>query len=364
MEEKEPDFVKKSKVIADDNYKKWLGELKQRLQRSQIKAAVKVNTVMLEFYWGLGRDIVALKAEQTWGSGLVEQLSLDLKEAYPNQKGFSARNIWNAKRWYLFYNQDITILHQVGAEFLHQVGGEMPENFGYVPWRHHVEIITKCETVKEALFYIQKTIEGNWSRSYLMDMLRQQLYRKTGTALTNFDDCLPVPQSQLAKEILKDPYNFDFLTLTENYQERELEDALAHNISRFLLELGTGFAYVGRQMELRMPGGQSFFPDMVFYHTKLKCYVVVELKVVDFIPEFAGKLNFYVSAADHLLRDENDNPSIGLLICKAKDKTVVEWSFQDIHKPIGVTSYDLQEVLDKTLAGQLPSIEEIERVIE
>lgn len=329
MKEKKPDFVKRGEFIVDNNYKKWLVELKQRLQRSQIKAAIKVNTAMLEFYWSLGRDIVTLKAEQAWGSSIVEQLSLDLKEAYPNQKGFSTTNIWNTKKWYLFYNQDDTILHQLGGET------EMPKNFGVVPWRHHVEIITKCDTVSEALFYIQKTIEGNWSRSYLMDMLKQHLYKKTATTLTNFDESLPVPQNQLAKEILKDPYNFDFLSLTENYKERELEDALAHNISRFLLELGSGFAYVGKQMELRMPGGQSFFPDMVFYHTKLKCYIVIELKIVDFIPEFAGKLNFYVSAADHLLRDEHDNPSIGLLICKAKDETVVKWSFQDINKPIG-----------------------------
>lgn len=195
-------------------------------------------------------------------------------------------------------------------------------------------------------------------------MLKQGLHREIGHAVTNFDDKLPMPQNLLAKEILKDPYHFDFLNLTGEYTERQLEDALTHNITRFLLELGKGFAFVGRQMELRMPGGQTFFPDMIFYHTKLKCYVVVELKVVDFIPEFAGKLNFYVSAADHLLRDESDNPSIGLLICKSKDETVVKWSFQDINKPLGVTAYELQNVFDKTLAEILPTIEDIERAIE
>lgn len=361
-----PNFVNRGNCIIDDGYRQWLEEIKTRIRNTQIKASVKVNTALLEFYWSIGHDIVIKKAEQAWGTGIVERLSLDLKEAFPNQKGFSTTNLWYAKKWYQFYTND-------NGEFLHQPGGElhkassatqMPEQFGFIPWRHHVEIITKCNTVNEAVFYIQKTVEGNWSRSYLTDMLKSKLYQKEGSALTNFDKSLPQPQNLLAKEILKDPYTFDFLALSENYNERELEDALAHNISRFLLELGKGFAYVGRQMELRMPNGQSFFPDMIFYHTKLKCYIVMELKVVDFIPEFAGKLNFYVSAADNLLRDENDNPSIGLLICKSKDETIVKWSFQDINKPIGVASYELQGVLDKTMREYLPSIEDIEKNIE
>lgn len=358
MEEKKPYFVKRGEFLANEEYKKWLGELKQRLRSSQVKAAVRVNTAVLEFYWNLGRDIVTMKAEQAWGSGVVEQLSLDLKDAFPNIKGLSSRNIWYAKKWYLFYNETNTILQQPVAEFV------MPEKFGLVPWGHHIAIISKCKTINEALFYIEKTIEGNWSRSFLNDEIARKLYNRQGTAITNFEESLPALQGQLAKEILKDPYHFDFLNLTEQYTEKQLEDALTHNITRFLLELGKGFAFVGRQMELRMPGGQTFFPDMVFYHTKLKCYVVIELKVVEFIPEFAGKLNFYVSAADQLLRDESDNPSIGLLICKSKDETVVKWSFQDINKPLGVAAYELQAVFDKTLAETLPTIEDIERAIE
>lgn len=357
---KQPTFTTSNNFVGNDNYKDWLNDIKQRLKSSQAKAAFKVNSLLLEFYWSLGRDLVAMKAEQQWGSGVVEQLSLDLKDAFPNQKGFSASSIWGAKRWYLFYIEYFKKLQQPVEEF----GGiEMPEKFGLVPWGHHLFIIEKCKTVEEAFFYIDKTIEGNWSRHYLTDMVKANLYERKGKAISNFESSLPSPQGLLAQEVLKDPYNFDFLTLSENYREKDLEEALAHNITRFLLELGKGFAFVGRQMELRMPGGQTFFPDMIFYHTKLKCYVVVELKVVDFIPEFAGKLNFYVSAADHLLKDENDNPSIGLLICKAKDETVVKWSFQDINKPIGVASYELQNIVDQSLLHELPASEDIERII-
>lgn len=358
--EKKPAFVKHGDFIGNEQYRQWFAEIKQRLQSAQIKAAIQVNTTMLEFYWSLGRDIAGLKAEATWGSGFFEQLSLDLRDTFPEMKGFSVTNLKYAERWYLFYSQSDIIRHQVGDEL------PLPESFGRVPWKHHVLIFTKSKTVSEALFYINKVIDGNWSRRRLEDELASQLYHRQGNAVTNFDTCLPAPQSDLAKEILKDPYNFDFLSLTKGYNEKLLEDALTDNITRFLLELGKGFAYVGRQMELQMPDGQTFYPDMIFYHTRLKCYVVIELKVVPFIPEFAGKLNFYVSAADHLLRDENDNPSIGLLICKSKDETIVKWSFQDINRPMGVAAYEneLSELAAKTIAERLPTPEEIERVIE
>lgn len=358
MTQNEPSFLKRGNFVIDNNYKMWLVELKQRLRSYQLKAAVKVNSAMLEFYWSLGRDIVALKAQQSWGSGVIEQLSLDLKETFTNIKGLSYTNLKYASQWYRFYSQSNTIRQQAVGEL------QMPELFGVVPWGHHIEIISKCKDTDEAMFYLKRTADEGWSRSYLTEMIKRNLYEEVGHAITNFDDHLPLPQSLLAKEILKDPYHFDFLELNEQHTERQLEDALAHNISRFLLELGKGFAFVGRQMELRMPGGQTFFPDMIFYHTKLKCYVVIELKVVEFIPEFAGKLNFYVSAADHLLKDSNDNPSIGLLICKSKDETVVKWSFQDIKKPLGVAAYELQTVFDKTLKEILPAIEDIEKALD
>ena len=342
-----PTFVHSNSVAKDNAYQQWFGELKSRLRSHQVKAAMHVNTEMLEFYWSLGRDLVQKKAETQWGAGVVEQLSLDLKDAFPGVKGFSTTNIWYSKKWYLYYNEHVIKLHQPGGEI------PMPKEFGAVPWRHHVEIITKCQSVEEALFYVNKVLEEGWSRRRLEDELANNLYVRQGKAITNFSTSLMLPQSTLATEMLKDPYTFDFLTLTQGYNEKQLEDALAHNITRFLLELGSGFAYVGRQMELRMPNGQSYFPDMVFYHIKMRCYVVVELKVVEFMPEFAGKLNFYVSAADHLLRSEDDNPTIGLLICRSKDETIVQWSLEEINRPIGVASYQLQEVVDETLRMNL-----------
>lgn len=339
----QPTFVHSNSVVKDHAYQQWFGELKIRLHRHQVKAAVHVNTEMLEFYWSLGRDLVQMKAETQWGTGVVEQLSLDLKDAFPGMKGFSTTNIWYSKKWYLFYNEELIKLQQVVGEI------PMPKEFGAVPWGQHILIITKCQSVDEAMFYVNKVVEEGWSRRRLEDELANNLYARRGKAITNFSNVLTLPQSMLATEVLKDPYTFDFLTLTQGYNEKQLEDALAHNITRFLLELGSGFAYVGRQMELRMPNGQSYFPDMVFYHIKMRCYVVVELKVVEFMPEFAGKLNFYVSAADHLLRSEDDNPTIGLLICRSKDETIVQWSLEEINRPIGVASYQLQEVVDETL---------------
>ncbi len=324
---------------------------------------------MLEFYWELGRDIVAMNPERLWGTGIMNQLSLDLKAMFPDQTGFSVTNIKYMKRWYAFYNQSVIIRHQVGdelgTEIGHQVGDEfpMPPQFAYVPWRHHVEIITKCASVEEAIFYVGKVIEGNWSRRQLEDNIASSLFSKQGKAITNFHDRLPALQGKLAQEILKDPYGLDFLTMKKGYDERQLEDALVRNITRFLLELGTGFSFIGRQIELRMPNGKSFFPDMLFYHFRLKCFVVVELKVIDFIPEFAGKLNFYVTAVDKLLKADDDNQTIGLLICKSKDKTLVEWSFQDVNKPLGVASYELQNVIDSTIDENLPSIEQIESAV-
>ena len=342
-----PTFVHSNSVLKDDAYQQWFGELKSRFRNHQVKAAVHVNTEMLEFYWSLGRDLVQMKAETQWGTGVVEQLSLDLKDAFPGMKGFSTTNIWYSKKWYLFYNEEFIKLQQVVGEI------PMPKEFGTVPWGQHILIITKCQSVDEAMFYVNKVIEEGWSRRRLEDELANNLYTRRGKAITNFSNALTLPQSMLATEMLKDPYTFDFLTLTQGYNEKQLEEALAHNITRFLLELGSGFAYVGRQMELRMPNGQSYFPDMVFYHIKMRCYVVVELKVVEFMPEFAGKLNFYVSAADHLLRSEDDNPTIGLLICRSKDETIVQWSLEEINRPIGVASYQLQEVVDETLRMKL-----------
>ena len=387
-----PTFVSRDMMTADEGYVQWMADIKQRFRQSQLKAAVRVNTAMLEFYWSMGRDIVEMRAESKWGSDFFNQLSLDLRTTFPNETGFSVTNLKYMKRWYAFYNERVIIRHQAGDELgavrdnhkskelidvnRHQVGDEidaairqqladqleddkkghqvgdqleMPEIFGRIPWRHHVQIISKCQSLDEALFYINKVVEEGWSRSRLEDQIAANLFGSQGTAVTNFSNTLPAPQSQLAKEILKDPYHFDFLSMNEEYEEKDLEEALVAKVTQFLIELGKGFSYVGRQMELQMPGGQTFFPDLLFYHIPQHRYVVIELKVVKYIPEFAGKLNFYVTAVDELLRGEGDNPTVGLIICKSTDKTVVEWSLKDINKPLGVSTYQLEQVVARTV---------------
>ena len=352
-----PAFVKRDTIIAGKEYAQLLSSLKERFRTSQIKAAVKVNTSLLEFYWEMGRDISKLHEAAKWGSAFFDCLSLDLKTAFPGQSGFAVTNLKYAKRWYEFYNQDNIIRQRVVDEF------EMPENFGMIPWGHHIDIFTRSKSINEALFYLEETIKNNWSRPELDAEIDNNLYARCGKAITNFDEKLPAPYSGLAKAILKSPYDFGFIDKKVT-TEKQLEEELATNITRFLLELGQGFAYVGRQMELKMPGGQTFIPDMIFYHTRLKSYIVCELKVVPFIPDFAGKLNFYVSAVDELMKQPDDNPTIGLLICKSKDDTVVEWSFRGMNRPLGVAEYQLKEFISEKAAKLLPSESELQSLID
>ena len=371
-EESKPHVVKSHDIGLDSYYVSWVHDVKQRYVSAQIKSAVKVNTEQLFFNWQLGRDLVERKAEEKWGKGIVEQLSLDLQNEFPKAKGFSARNLWNMKKWYLFYSENESFselayrmeesldmkslkLHQLGAEM------EFPSVFGFVPWRHHVEIVTKCKTIEEALFYVRKTIEESWSRSVLIDNIKAHLYQSSGNALTNFAEKLPTIQGKLAQEIVKDTYDFGFVSLPAGYDEKELEDALEQNITRFLLELGSGFAFIGRQKEI-IVAGKTRKIDMLFYHIKLRCYVVVELKAVSFEPEFAGKLNFYVNAVNQLMKTDDDNPTIGLLICKDKDQTEVQWAFQGIETPMGVATCD--NIRMNEIKSQLPSEEAIQKRLE
>ena len=371
-----PTFVSRDMMTADEGYVQWMADIKQRFRQSQIKATVRVNTAMLEFYWSVGRDLVALRAEERWGAGVVKQFAIDMRQAFPDETGFSYSNVKYMKQWYSFYYERVTKSQRPVGQIGHQAGDEldlmirqqvddqieegekgqrlvdqleMPELFGQVPWGQHIDIISRCETLDEALFYVQQVVDGGWSRPKLNANIDKHLYQSQGATETNFEQTLPAPQSQLAKEMLKDPYHFEFLSMKERYDEHDLEDALVSNVTQFLLELGKGFSYVGRQMELQMPGGQIFFPDLLFYHVPQHRYVVIELKVVKYIPEFAGKLNFYVTAVDELLRGEGDNPTVGLIICKSTDKTVVEWSLRDINKPLGVSSYQLEQVVERTV---------------
>jgi len=385
-EENIPHIASSQNVHIDEDYVSWIEELKGRYKKAQIKSAVKVNSEQLLFNWQLGRDLVVRRAEEHWGAGVVEQVSLDLKAAFPKAKGFSARNLWNMKKWYIFYssnktnqklqqlvaelqstdNKQNTKLHQVGAEIQEDekslgLGFAFPLAFSFVPWRHHVEIITKCKDIDEALFYIQQTTNGGWSRNTLDNCLRADLYHTQGGAISNFPDYLTPEQSKLAQEITKDTYDFGFIELPKQYAEEELEDELEKNITRFLLELGTGFAFIGRQKEI-IVADKTRRIDMLFYHIRLRSYVVCELKAKPFEPEFAGKLNFYVNAVDELLKTDDDNPTIGLLICKDKNQTEVKWAFKGISTPMGVASYD--NVRIKEIREALPSEEVLSRQIQ
>ena len=338
-------------LLRDSGLKQWLTDLKARIRQSQIKAMVKVNEEMLRLYWDLGCDIVVRQMDTVWGSGFFRQLSRELMIEFPNMKGFSERNLYRMKQFYLFYNHSNTIPSQVGTKL---------DPIFQIPWRHHVEIFSKCKTVHEALFYVQKTIKNGWSRAVLMNFIEADLYQSQGKSINNFERVLPDIQSDLAKETLKDPYNFDWLALTEDYQEKELEDALVANITKFLLELGQGFAFVGKQYPIRI-GDRERYIDLLFYHLELRCYIVIELKVSEFEPEYTGKLGYYITAINHLLKKEVDNPTIGILIVKKKNNIEAQYSLESSSQPIGISEYSLSKLLPENFKSSLPSIEEIEQ---
>lgn len=340
-----------TELLKDKKYLDWIKSLKQKFRQVQLKAAVKVNNELLNFYWQLGKEIAQKQKETSWGDKLIDNLSKDLMAEFPEVKGFSRRNLMYIQKWYLFYSADSKLVQQAVALITQ------------IPWGHNLVIITKCKNVNEAIFYVQKTIENGWSRNVLIHQIEIKLYGRVGKAITNFDVTLPKPQSDLAIEITKDPYCFDFLTIGENYTEKELENSLLTHLTKFLLELGTGFSFLGRQYKLEI-GDEEFFLDLLFYHVKLHCYIVIELKTGKFKPEYAGKLNFYISAIDTILKSEKDNPTIGILICKSKNNTIVEYALRDISKPIGVSEYKITKELPKEFKSSLPTIEEIERELE
>lgn len=324
----------------DPEYREWIQELGKRFRQNQIKAAVKVNSELLRFYWSLGEDIVKKQVEKKYGAGILKTLSRDLKEAIPDATGFSPRNLYYIKRFYLIYNQ--------AFEKVQQVVAKLDDDIFSIPWGHHCIILDKAGSNPEkALFFVHNTIENGWSRSMLLNFIDTDLYERSGKAIHNFDTALPSTDSDLAKDLLKDPYNFDFLTLRENYLEKYLQKALEQNVAHFLIELGAGFAFVGRQVRLEVDGDE-FFCDLLFYHLKLRRYVVIELKTKKFQPEYVSKLNFYCTAIDHLLKGPYDQDTIGLLICKEKNDLVTKWTVEKNQlQPIGISEYEIKDYLCK-----------------
>lgn len=361
-----------SDIALDRDYAQWLKGLKGKIRESQFRAVVQVNETLLRLYWDMGREITERQKNAQWGSRFLLQLSKDLHGAFPDMKGFSLRNLKYIRLFYQFYegayvprpagspiqDNEQSVQRQT-LQIGQQVVAQLPDAVFSIPWGHHVVLMSKCHSLQEALFYIQKIIDGNWSRSVLLNMLDTGLYEAAGKAVTNFAKTLPVPQGDLAQQTLKDPYVFDFLTMRDKFDERDLENALIKDITRFLLELGTGFAYVGHQVRIEV-GGKEFFMDLLFYHLKLRCYVVIELKTTPFVPENLGQLGFYVTAVNEQLKQPSDAETIGLLICKEKNKVVAEYALKGTAQPLGVSEYKLSRLLPDSVKSSLPTIEEIE----
>ena len=366
-------------LAGNSDFKNWVSRLKQDIRSAQFKAAIKVNTEFLRLYWRMGADICEKQKSASWGDGWLKELSRELMDEFPDMKGFSYRNLRYIRQWHEFYNQDLTIWQQAVAKLDNAIGQQAVAQLGEanvqqvvakinedvffsVPWGHHLYIISQCKDVDRAVFYLKKTVENGWSRAVLLNYLDTNLYERQGKAVNNFNRLLANPQSELAAQTLKDPYNFDFLTLDGKYRERELELGLTNNVTRFLLELGTGFAFVGSQVPLQV-GEDTVYPDLLFYHLELRCYVVVELKATKFKGEHLGQLGVYVSAVNHIKKKPTDNPTIGLLICKTKNNVMAQYALESTNQPIGISEYQLSKLMPENIQSKLPTIEDIEATL-
>jgi len=328
----------------DNSYKEWLEHLKSKIRSAQLKAAIGVNSQLLQLYWELGKDIVQKQNQSKWGDAVLEQLSLDLRLSFPNINGFSKRNLYAIRQWFLFYSQKF--------EFV-------PQPVAQIPWGHNRLIISKIKDVETAVFYAMETVRQGWSRDQLEVSITSNYFNASTNAVSNFSETLPSPQSELAKETIRNPYNFDLLGLESDALEKEIESGLIKHITRFLIELGKGFSFVGNQYPIRVSESE-YFIDLLFYHLHLRSFVVVELKAGKFKPEYAGKLNFYLSAIDSQIKHPTDQPSIGLILCKTKDRVEAEYALRDIQKPIGISEYILTQALPKELENDLPTVAQLE----
>ena len=352
-------------IKKDATYRSWIQDVSKRFRQSQIKASVKVNNEMLRFYWSLGKDISLMHLDAKYGSGFYQIVSSDLKKILPDVHSFSVTNLKNMRYFYEMYpdagnrQQLVDDLKRSGnrQQLVDDLGKEI---IFYIPWGHHVLLLRKCKGDPErALFYVRKTLENNWSRAVLMNFLDTNLYERQGKAVTNFSLTLPAPQSDLAQAITRDPYNFDFLTIREKYDEKELKDAMMENAEKFFMELGSGFAFLGREVRLKV-GETEKYIDLLFYNVQIHSYIVVEVKTTDFDSSYAGQIGTYTVAVNHQMKTEQDNPTIGILICKNMDRVEARYALESSSQPIGVSTYQLSRIVPENFKGSLPTIEEIE----
>ncbi len=353
-----------SLIKTNERYRKWIADVSRRFRQRQLKAAVRVNEEMLRFYWDIGKDISAMSEDASYGSGFYKTVSGDLSEIFPTVHSFSATNLKYMRYLYEMYPAAGENCQQLVDGSGDMENRQQPvddlEAIFQIPWGHHVQILGKCKgNPDKALFYVKKTLENNWSRAVLLNFLDTNLYERQGKAVTNFDLTLPTEKSDLAQAITKDPYNFDFLTIREKYDETELKDALMDNICRFLLELGNGFAFVGREVRLEIGNTENFI-DMLFYNIRLHCYVVVEVKVKEFDSGDMGQLGTYMVAVNHQLKGKDDGTTLGLLICRSKDNVKARYALEASSQPMGISEYDISTFLPEGYKGSLPTIEEIE----
>lgn len=333
--------------LLPDNYDDFLRSLKDRIRTAQVRATLAVNQELITLYWQIGRSILERQQQQRWGAKVIEQLAKDLRREFPDLKGFSRSNLMYMRAFAEAYPEEEIVQRSVGQ----------------LPWRHNIALLEKLKSEEKRLWYAGQALENGWSRDVLVLQIETNLYQRLGGATTNFQQVLPKPQSDLAQSLLKDPYHLDFLALSKDAQERELEKGLVGHIRDFLLELGLGFAFLGNQYPLEVDG-KEYRLDLLFYHVKLHCYVIIDLKMGEFQPEHSGKMNFYIAAVDNLLRSSSDNRTIGMILCKSKSKTTVEYALQDMGKPIGVSTFTLRESLPELLRDSLPSVEQLEMELQ
>ncbi len=332
-----------NKLTIDKSYVDLLDSLKRKIREAQLKAVINVNKELIFLYWEIGKSILERQKQEGWGSKVIERLSKDLMNSFPEMKGFSPRNLKYMRRFADDYS-DFSIVQVPLAQ---------------ITWYHNITLLDKVGSLSERIWYAYQTLKNGWSRNVLVHQIESELFERTGKGINNFEVTLPKPQSDLAKQAVKDPYIFDFLSCGLEMREREIENELTKHITNFLLELGAGFAFVGKQVHLEI-GDNDFYIDLLFYHLKLRCYMAIELKAGEFRPEYAGKINFYLSALDKI-KHPDDNASIGLILCKSKNKIIAEYALRDMTKPIGVSEYKIIKSIPDKLKSNLPSIEEIEK---